>query len=235
MKYLKTSEQSLTIKYWAEEDRPREKLLLKGSKALSDAELLAILIGSGTVSMTAVELSKVILQSVQNNLYKLAKLSIQDLKAFKGIGEAKALSIVSALELGRRRKEAEAPQEPLITCSEDVYELLKPHLLDLNHEEFWILFLSRRHKVTKMEMISRGGIAGTLADPRIIFKKALAESSSGIILVHNHPSGNVSPSEADISLTKKLKQGGKLLDIPIIDHLIFTDIGYFSFADENIL
>lgn len=235
MKYSRTSESTLTIKSWAEEDRPREKLLLKGAKALSDAELLAILIGSGTVSLSAVELGRQILQSSHNNLHKLAKLSIEDLKKFKGIGEAKAISIVSALELGRRRKDVEPLHQPKITCSQDVYELMKAYLLDLAHEEFWVIFLSRYHKVTKIDMISKGGIAGTVVDPRLVFKRALAESSSGIILIHNHPSGNTSPSEADINLTQKLKRGGLLLDIPVVDHIIFTDIGYFSFADEHIL
>lgn len=225
----------LSIKAWAEEDRPREKLLLKGKSALTDAELLGILIGSGIQNMTAVELGKVILQSVGNDLNQLARLNVKDLSKFKGIGEAKAITIVSALEMGRRRKNAEIPERPRITCSRDAYEVLKPHLLDLPHEEFWVLLLNRANQVMKCERISSGGVSGTVADPKMIFKAALENLSSAIILSHNHPSGNLTPSEADKNLTKRLREAGTYLEIPVLDHVIFTDNGYLSFADESLL
>ncbi|MCU0468360.1 MAG: DNA repair protein RadC [Arcicella sp.] len=225
----------LNIKAWAEEDRPREKLLLKGKSALTDAELLGILIGSGIQNMTAVELGKVILQSVGNDLNQLARLNVKDLSKFKGIGEAKAITIVSALEMGRRRKNAEIPERTRITCSRDAYEVLKPHLLDLPHEEFWILLLNRANQVMKCERISSGGVSGTVADPKMIFKTALENLSSAIILSHNHPSGNLTPSEADKNLTKRLREAGTYLEIPVLDHVIFTDNGYLSFADEGLL
>ncbi|MEP2772837.1 MAG: DNA repair protein RadC [Fulvivirga sp.] len=225
----------LDIKKWAEEDRPREKLLLKGKSSLSDAELIAILIGSGTASLSAVDLSKQILRQTTNNLNDLAKLSVKDLMKFKGIGEAKAISIVAALELGRRRKDVEHLKKPKITSSTDVYEHMKAHLLDLSHEEFWVILLNRANKIIKCQQVSSGGVSGTVADPKMIFKIALDELSSSIILVHNHPSGNLKPSQADIMLTKKLKEAGKVLEIPVLDHLIFTDENYFSFADENMM
>lgn len=225
----------LNILSWAEEDRPREKLILKGKAALSDAELIGILIGSGTRSLSAVDLSKLILNKVSNNLNELAKLSIKDLQQFKGIGEAKAIAIVSALELGRRRKESQFIQKPKITCSKDAYEIIKPELMDLSYEVFWILLLNRANQVIKKCQISTGGISGTVADPKIIFKTALENLCSAIILVHNHPSGNLKPSTADISLTKKMKESGNLLEIPVLDHIIFSDNGYYSFADEGIL
>ncbi|GAA4456834.1 DNA repair protein RadC [Nibrella saemangeumensis] len=220
---------------WAEEDRPREKLMLKGKAALSDAELIAILIGSGTTDMTAVDVSKLILQSVGNNLNDLARLSVKDLSKFKGIGEAKAISIVSALELGRRRREQDRPQRAKITCSRDAYEEIRPHLLDKPHEEFWILLLNRANEVLRPVQISAGGVSGTVADPKLIFKHALEYLSSAIILVHNHPSGNLTPSQADKALTRKLKEAGRVLEIPVLDHLIFTDRTYLSFADEGLL
>lgn len=226
---------NLNILKWAEEDRPREKLLLKGKSALSDAELIGILIGSGTRSMSAVDLSRIILKEVNNNLNELAKLNVHDLQKFKGIGEAKAISIVSALELGRRRKESEPQKKAGITCSRDVYDLMKPELMDQPHEEFWIIILNRANIVLKKKLISSGGISGTVADPKIIFKVALESGASAIILVHNHPSGNLKPSEADTRLTKKLKEAGQLLEIPVLDHLIFTDNTYLSFADEGLL
>lgn len=226
---------NLNILKWAEEDRPREKLILKGKSALSDAELIGILIGSGTRSLSAVDLSRLILKEVNYNLNALAKLSVHDLQKFKGIGEAKAISIVSALELGRRRKESEPEKFPGITCSKDVYEIMKAELMDLPHEEFWILLLNRANKVIKKRSISSGGISGTVADPKMIFKIALEDKASAIILIHNHPSGNIKPSEADTRLTKKLKEGGILLEIPVLDHVIFTDNAYLSFADEGII
>ncbi|WP_242916262.1 RadC family protein [Pontibacter liquoris] len=226
---------SLNIKTWAEEDRPREKLLLKGKAALSDAELIAILIGSGTAKLTAVDVAKLILSAVGNDLNELARLTVKDLMKHKGIGEAKAITIVSALDLGRRRKETAAVAKTCITCSTDIYNYIKPQLLDLPHEEFWIILLNRANVVMKKESISSGGVAGTVADPKIIFKKALEQLASSVILVHNHPSGNLKPSAADISLTKKMKEAGQFLDLPILDHIIFTDTDYYSFADEGML
>ena len=220
---------------WAEEDRPREKLVLKGRAALSDAELIAILIGSGSKKQSAVDLSKDILKFVDNNLHELAKLSVEDLQRFPGIGEAKAISIVSALELGRRRKVSEPVKRDKILCSEDAYRLMQPYLLDQPLEQFWIILLNRANEVIRPHCVSQGGVAGTVADPKTIYKAALDKLASSIILVHNHPSGNLTPSEADIRLTHKLKEAGQVLDLPVLDHLIFTDHGFYSFADEAIL
>jgi len=225
----------LRIPQWAEEDRPREKLLLKGKSALSDAELLAILIGTGTRSLSAVDLAKHLLQDVKYNLNDLARMSVHDLLKNKGIGKAKAITIVSALELGKRRRESFTTEKPKITCSEDVYEMISADLLDLTHEEFWVIILNRANEILKKWKISSGGISGTVADPRLIFKIAMDAYASSIILVHNHPSGNVKPSQADINLTKKLKQAGELMEIPVLDHLIFGDKKYFSFADEGLM
>lgn len=224
---------NLKITHWAEEDRPREKLLLKGKSTLSDAELIGILIGSGTVSMSAVELAKVILKEYNNDLNELAKLSVKDLQKFRGIGEAKAISIISALELGRRRKDAEPAKRSRIASSSDVYHLMKPHLLDLPHEEFWIILLNRANTVIKKVAISSGGVSGTVADPKLIYKIALENLASALILVHNHPSGNATPSDADINITKRLKNAGHLLEIPVLDHIIFTNTEHYSFADEG--
>jgi DNA repair protein RadC len=226
---------SMNIKSWSPEDRPREKLLLKGTSALSDAELIAILLGSGTTTMSAVELAKRILQGVDNNLHDLARLSVKDLMKLKGIGEAKAITIIAALELGRRRKDSDPEEKPKITSSKDAVELVSAHLQDIHHEEFWIILLNRANRVVKKQQISQGGVAGTVADPKIIFKIALQELASGIILVHNHPSGNLTASQADIELTKKLKEAGKLLEIQVLDHLIIAGQKYFSFTDEGIL
>ncbi len=223
------------IQSWAEEDRPSEKLMLKGKAALSEAELIAILINSGTVDLTAVDVAKIILKSVGNNLNELAKLSVKDLSKFRGIGEARAIAIVAALELGRRRKEQDRPQRARITCSRDAYNELIPHLMDKPHEEFWILLLNRANEVLRPVQISAGGVSGTVADTRIIFKHAIEHLASAIILCHNHPSGNLTPSQADKDLTRKLKDAGRLLEIPVLDHLIFTDKAYLSFADEGIL
>ncbi|MVM41393.1 DNA repair protein RadC [Spirosoma sp. HMF3257] len=224
-----------TIQSWAEEDRPREKLMLKGKAALSEAELIAILINSGTVDLTAVDVAKIILKSVNNNLNDLAKLSIKDLSKFRGIGEAKAISVIAALELGRRRKEQDRPQRAKVTCSRDAYNEMIPHLIDKPHEEFWILLMNRANEILRPVQISTGGISGTVADPKLIFKQAIEHLASSLILFHNHPSGNLMPSQADKDLTKKLRDAGRLLDIPVLDHLIFTDKSYFSFADEGIL
>lgn len=228
-------EPRLTIKRWAEEDRPREKLLLKGKSALTEAELIAILIGSGNSNQTAVELAQHILKSCENSLHNLAKLSVKDLEKFRGIGEAKAISIVAALELGRRRKDQEPSKKIIIKSAKDAYNLLVGDLLDLPFEEFWVILMKRNNEVIKKEMISRGGVSGTIVDAKIIYKKALEESASGIIVAHNHPSGNTEPSHKDIQLTKKLKEAGRTLDISFLDHLIITDSGFYSFTDENML
>jgi len=226
---------NLSIRNWAEEDRPREKLLLKGKSALSEAELIAILLGSGTRSISAVELAKQLLSAVDNDLNKLAMLTVKELMKFNGIGEAKAINIISALEIGRRRKDSLYQEQPKIQSSKQIYELMKPELLDLDHEEFWVVFLNRTNKVVKKEQCSSGGISGTVVDSRLIYKKAIEERACSIILVHNHPSGNLKPSQADIDLTKKMKDSGKILDIPVLDHIIFANNGYFSFTDESIL
>ncbi|RZJ63443.1 MAG: DNA repair protein RadC, partial [Flavobacterium sp.] len=211
-------DQKLGIKAWAEADRPREKLLLQGRRQLTDAELIAILIGSGSRNETAVDLSKRILGFYQNDLAKVAKLSVKELSKFKGIGEAKAISIVAALELGRRRKETEKDGPVKITSSKDAYEIIKPELTDLVHEEFWVLLLNRANFVTGKHFISKGGQSGTVADPKVIFKVAIENNAAYIVLAHNHPSGNLKASSADINLTKKLVQSGLLLEIPIYDH-----------------
>ena len=226
---------SIKISQLAEEDRPREKLLLKGRSALTDAELIAILIGSGTPSVSAVDLSKHILANVNYDLRALAKLSIQDLKKFKGIGEAKAISIIAAMELARRRKESEPVIKPKITCSQDIYELMRPELLDEQVEYFYLVLLNRSNQVMRKYLVSQGGTAGTVVDPKIVFKIALEHLAQSIILVHNHPSGNLTPSEQDKRLTQRLVKVGRELDLPVLDHLIFTDSGYFSFADDGIL
>lgn len=228
-------EEKITIKLWAEEDRPREKLSLQGRRSLSDAELIAILIGSGSRNESAVELSKRILHNCENDLNFLSKLSIQDLSRFKGIGEAKAISIIAALELGRRRKETARQQHILVQSSKDAYEAIKSQFADLNHEEFWILLLNRANRITSKQLISKGGQAGTVADPKIIFNTALQNHASSVILAHNHPSGNLKPSQADIDLTRKLRSAGAFLDIPVLDHLIVTESGFFSFTDEGML
>ncbi|MEP1035371.1 DNA repair protein RadC [Ekhidna sp.] len=225
----------LTIKRWAEEDRPREKLLLKGKSALSEAELIAILIGSGNTEQTAVELSQHILNQCGNSLANLARLSVKDLEKFKGIGEAKAIVIVAALEIGRRRKEVEPAKRIKITSSTDAFNLLHGDFMDLRHEEFWLIMMKRNNEVLKKEMLSRGGVSGTVVDAKIIFKRALEETASGIILAHNHPSGNLMPSQEDITLTKRLRTAGITLDISVLDHLIITDQGFFSFADESMI
>lgn len=227
--------EKLTIKAWAENDRPREKLSANGRLTLSDAELLAIIIGSGNRDESAVELSKRILQQCSNNLNELGKFSVADLMRFNGIGEAKAISIIAALELGRRRKEADSAKKVQITCSKDAYNCIQPYLQDIPYEEFWILVLSRSNSVIKTVKISQGGIAGTVADTRIIFQRAIENLASSIILCHNHPSGNTKPSKEDINLTCKLKEAGVIMDIPVLDHIIYTDNGYFSFADEGVL
>jgi DNA repair protein RadC len=228
-------ENSLRITDWALEDRPREKLLLKGIPSLTDAELIAIIIGSGSPKETAVELSKRILASTGNNLNELGKLGVKELMKFKGIGQAKAISIVSALELGKRRKISEIIEKKQIGSSKDVYELFVSTLGDLHHEEFWILYLNRSNRIIHQAKISQGGVSGTVIDVRIILKHAIDKLASGIILCHNHPSGNIKPSQNDIEITKKLREAGSVMDISVLDHLIVCDGKYFSFADEGIL
>ncbi|WP_018343241.1 RadC family protein [Cytophaga aurantiaca] len=218
---------------WAEEDRPREKLLLKGISALSDAELIAILLGSGTTNLSAVDLAKQIMQDNNQNLHSLAKQSVKDLQKFKGIGEAKAITLVSALELGRRRKVSEVEIKPQVKSSEDVYNYIQGDLADLPYEEFWILLLNRANRIEKKIRISTGGVSGTIADPKLIYKYALENLASSIILVHNHPSGNKKPSDADCSLTKKLCEAGRFLEIPVLDHVIICNHTWYSFADEG--
>lgn len=226
---------NLSIKEWSTEDRPREKLLSKGITSLSDAELIAIIIGSGSRDESAVELSRRILSSVQHNLNELGKLTIDDLQKYKGIGEAKAISIVAALELGRRRKLSEILDKQKITSSNDVYEVFHPLLADLPHEEFWILLLNRSNKILERIKISQGGISGTVTDVRLIMKLALEKLASSVILCHNHPSGNQKPSDADIAITQKVKESGLLMDVALLDHIIVTDGSFYSFADEGML
>ncbi|KAA8476572.1 DNA replication and repair protein RadC [Arcticibacter tournemirensis] len=232
---METYNQKITIKSWAEEDRPREKLLTQGRRNLSDAELTAILIGSGNREETAVELSRRILHSLDNDLDKLGRLSVNELSKFKGIGEAKAITIIAALELGRRRRESESQKVERITGSRDVFTLMSRYFADLNHEEFWIVLLSRANNVLSRHLISKGGQSGTIADPKIIFQTALENHAASMILSHNHPSGNLKPSQADIHLTRKLCEAGSLLDMPVLDHLIFANQSFFSFADEGMM
>ncbi|MEP3373267.1 MAG: DNA repair protein RadC [Maribacter dokdonensis] len=226
---------SFSIKNWSDDDKPREKLVNKGRAVLSDAELIAILIGSGSRSESAVELSKRILASVDNNLNELGRLSIKQLMAFKGIGEAKAVSIAAALEVGRRRRGEDAPKIEKISSSKDAYHILHPMLGELEHEEFWILFLNNSNKVLHKAQLSKGGITGTLVDVRIVMKQALELGAVAIILAHNHPSGTLRPSAADKQITQKIKTASETLDIKVLDHLIITQKSYYSFADENML
>ena len=223
------------ITNWAEDDRPREKLMIKGKNALSDAELMAILIGSGSRNESAVQLSKRILSNFDNNLNALGKLSIKQLTEFKGIGEAKAISIIAAMELGRRRREMEAIELKQIGSSKSVFEIMQPIIGELQHEEFWILYLNYSNKVIAKSQLSKGGITGTVVDIRIVFKIALEQNATSIILSHNHPSGKLQPSDADIIITKKIKMAGQQLDIPVLDHLIITEKGFYSFNDNGIL
>ncbi|WP_010519379.1 RadC family protein [Croceivirga radicis] len=226
---------SFSIKHWSDDDKPREKLVAKGRTALSDAELIAILIGSGSRDESAVELSKRILAAADNNLNELGKLSIKQLMQFKGIGEAKAISIAAALEIGRRRRGEAAAKITKITCSKDVFDLLQPLLGDLPHEEFWIVYLNNSNKVLFKEQLSKGGITGTLVDVRLVMKNALEQGAVGLILAHNHPSGTLKASTADKQITQKLKSAAEVLDIKVLDHLIITQTAYFSFADEGVL
>jgi DNA repair protein RadC len=228
-------EPNFSIKNWAEDDKPREKLMLKGKSVLSDAELVAILIGSGSRNESAVDLSKRILASVDNNLNALGKLSLQQLTSFKGIGEAKAISIVAAMELGRRRRSEDALELAKITSSKAVFEIMQPIIGELPHEEFWVLYLNNSNKVLHKSQLSKGGMTGTIVDNRIVFKTAFEQNATSIILTHNHPSGKLMASDADIQITKKLKLAGQQLDIPVLDHIIITENSYYSFNDHGIL
>ena len=232
---MKPYDNKISIKAWAEEDRPREKLSGQGRRALTDAELIAILIGSGSRTESAVELSKRILHHYDNDLNNLGKASIAELSRFKGIGEAKAISIIAALEVGRRRNETETKVLDEVKGSKDAYNIMRRTFMDLNHEEFWILLLNRSAKVLAKELISKGGLTGTVADPKIIFNIALQQHAASIVLLHNHPSGNLTPSQLDIDLTKKIAAAGKMLDINVLDHLIVTNEGFYSFTDEGVI
>ena len=225
----------LTIKSWAEDDRPREKLITKGRQALSDAELIAILLASGNKNETAVQLAQRILKDNRNSINQLAKLQLNDLKKFKGVGEAKAVTIAAALEIGRRRTNEIVSEKIKVLSSSNAYSILKSKLSDLPHEEFWVLFMTRSNSVIKTECISRGGVSGTVVDVRLILKPAIECLASSIILAHNHPSGNLKPSQEDINLTKKIKEASRFVDISLQDHLIIGDQTYLSFADEGIL
>lgn len=232
---MENYDQKLGIKLWAEEDRPREKLLHHGRRHLTDAELIAILIGSGSRNETAVDLSKRILSFYENNLAKIGQASIQDLSRFKGIGEAKAITIIAALELGLRRKEIQEEEIVQVTASSDVHRYLYNTFADLHHEEFWILLLNRSNHIIGRHLISKGGQAGTVADPKIIFKVALERNAANIVLAHNHPSGNLKPSESDNKLTRDLVASGMMLGLYVVDHLIFARSNYYSYKDEDLI
>ena len=223
------------IKNWAEDDRPREKLLLKGKNALSDAELLALLLGTGNRTESAVDLAKAILHEVKDNLVELSRMGISELLGFKGIGKAKAIVIIAAMELGRRRNESEVMAKDKITNSNDAFNIFRSAISDLPYEEFWIILLNKANRVIRKCSISEGGVSGTVVDPKKIFKIALDNHASSIILGHNHPSGNIQPSDADHKITKKIKEAGIMLDVAILDHLIIGDDRFYSFADEGAL
>jgi DNA repair protein RadC len=232
---MENYENKITIRNWAEEDRPREKLMLKGKNVLSDAELLAILLGSGNRHESAVELGKRILKHVNDNLVELSRLSVTELTDFPGIGEAKAITVIAALELGRRRNESEVISREKITSSRDAFEIFHSKIGDQPYEEFWIILLNKANKVIRKCSISEGGVSGTVVDPKKIFKIALDHHASSIILGHNHPSGNIQPSDADNKITKKIRDAGMMLDVAVLDHLIIGDGNYYSFADAGAL
>lgn len=227
--------QKYSIKTWAKDDRPREKLLLNGPATLSNSELLAILIHNGSRDKTAVDLAKEILRLGHDNLVELGRLSINDLTKVKGIGEAKAITIAAALELGRRRQSSLSLEKAVISSSSDIAAFLQIRLKDYRHEVFAVIFLNRANKVNHFEIISEGGITGTVADPRIILRRALEQDAVSVILCHNHPSGSLKPSRADEQLTVKIREAARYFDIAVLDHIIVSDSGYFSFADEGIL
>ena len=225
----------MSIKLLAEDDRPREKFLLKGKNSLSDAELLAIIMGSGNREDSAVQLARKILDSVGNNWHNLSLLQISDLMKFKGVGEAKAISIATALEIGRRRAAQEVPEKIQITNSQETYKVLAPFLADLQTEEFWVVFLNQNNRIIGKSRLSSGGINQSVVDIRILFKNALEHFATGIIVAHNHPSGNLKPSQEDLKITKQIAEAGKILNIQLLDHLILAQNSYLSFADENLL
>jgi len=225
----------ISIKNWAEDDKPREKLLNKGPAALSNAELIAILIGSGNHEESAVALSKRMMNDVRDNFAEMARLTIPDLQRYKGNGEAKAITIAAALELGRRRNISVLNEKPLVKDSKTAFILFQKELGDLNYENFCVLLLNRANKVLKSVRISDGGITGTVVDQRKVFKIALDNNATSVILGHNHPSGQLTPSDADIQLTKKMKAAGETLDLPVLDHIIVGDGNYYSFADEGMM
>ncbi len=230
------SDESVTgIKSWAEADRPREKLLEKGRHTLTDSELLAILIRSGSRDESAVELSKRILKEVKNNLAELSRMSVSELSKFKGMGEVKAITIVAALELGRRRSQSDVVKQQKIVTSKDVYDFFSADLSDLRHEVFYVLLLNRSNQIIKPVKISEGGVAGTVVDNKMIFKEAIDNLASSIVLCHNHPSRNPQPSEQDLALTKKAIEAGKTLDVSVLDHVIIAGNTYFSFGDEGLM
>lgn len=232
---MKNEDKYFSIKHWSEDDQPREKLLYKGKSVLSDAELIAILIGSGSRNESAVDLCKRILQQNNNQLHQLQKQTVQQLMQFKGIGEAKAITIVAALELAKRLQLSETKELTKIGTSADVCKLMQPLIGDLPHEEFWVLLLNNSNKVIYKLQLSKGGLTQTVVDIRLIYKTALEHLATALILVHNHPSGQLNPSQADNDITQKIKQSGNTLDIKLLDHLIITQKDYFSFADEGIL
>lgn len=225
----------MNIKSLAEEERPREKLLLRGKQSLSDAELLAIILGSGSKSESSITLAQRILSSVNHNWNELAKLTIRDLCKFNGVGKVKAIEIITSLEIGRRKSLQQALKKEKISSSKDAYNILQPIIGDLMIEEFWVIYLSRSNKILSKEKISQGGITGTMVDNRLIFKHAIELNAVSLIISHNHPSGNIQPSNSDIQITHEIKKAGNLLNITLIDHLIVTQTSFFSFADENLL
>lgn len=221
------------IKNWNADDRPREKMELKGAAALSDAELLAILINNGNKEKTALDIAKDVLALGRNNLNELGKLTLKDFQRLKGIGIAKAITIAAALELGRRRQRSELLQKTVVKNSGEIAAYLQSVLKDYTHEVFAVVFLNRANKIISFEIISSGGITGTVADPKMILKKALEHQACALVLSHNHPSGNLTPSRADEEITNKIKQAASFLDIKVLDHIIVSDEGYYSFADEG--
>lgn len=225
----------MSIKFLSEDDRPREKFLLKGKSALSDSELLAIILGSGNTEESAVELSRRILASVGNNWQKLSLLTVKDLMKFKGIGEAKAISVSAALEIGRRKASQEIPEKIKITSSEQAYKILLPHLSDIQTEEFWTIFLDQKNQILKISQISKGGISATIVDVRILFKEALENFAVSIIIAHNHPSGVLKPSQDDIKITKNIVDAGKILNVEVLDHIIIGENNFFSFKEQNLI
>lgn len=230
-----TTYRNKSIKEWSVEDRPREKLLNSGIQTLSNSELIALLIGSGTRELSAVDVARNLLATVDNNLHELGKLKVNELLKQKGIGKARAVVLLAALELGSRRNSAYQAEKIIIKNSETAWEVLYPHLGELEHEEFWIIMLNRAHKVIKTEKISQGGLTGTVIDTRMILKHALDKKATSIIISHNHPSGNKTPSEADINITRKIKNAAEIMDITLLDHIIVAGKNYLSFADEGLL